>query len=146
MSRAVFTIGYEGKNIEGFVAELRRFAIRCLIDVREIPLSRKQGFSKSALAERLERESIEYVHFKQLGSPKPVRDKLKEDGDYASFFRAMSKHLRNNADAVEKAYNYVENSRCCLMCFESTADMCHRSAVAAKIKERDGNGLMVNDI
>jgi uncharacterized protein (DUF488 family) len=32
------------------------------------------------------------------------------------------------------------------MCFEKTADYCHRKIVAEKIKERDGNGLLIKDI
>ena len=50
----VLTIGYEGWDIEEFVDRLKQFHISRLIDVREIPLSRKPGFSKTSLRERLE--------------------------------------------------------------------------------------------
>jgi uncharacterized protein (DUF488 family) len=46
----VFTIGYEGRDIDEFVICLKDFNITRLIDVRELPLSRKRGFSKSTLA------------------------------------------------------------------------------------------------
>jgi hypothetical protein len=45
-----------------------------LIDVRDVPLSRKPGFSKSALQANLEAHGIAYVHLKGLGDPKPGRE------------------------------------------------------------------------
>jgi len=42
----LFTIGYEGRNIEEFISQLKDFNITRLIDVRKIPLFRKKGFSK----------------------------------------------------------------------------------------------------
>lgn len=84
----VFTIGYEGREIEDFVSRLKAFNITRLIDIREIPLSRKKGFSKSALKKRVEAENIEYVHLKMLGSPSALRHQLKEDHDYDRFFAA----------------------------------------------------------
>lgn len=146
MAKELFTIGYEGMNLDGFVAQLKNFAINCLIDVREIPLSRKQGFSKTALAQRLNRENIHYIHFKELGSPKPIREKLKVSYDYLTFFREMDTYLANKEESIENAYDYVVDKTCCLMCFERFAEKCHRKIVATKIKERDGNGLHINNI
>lgn len=146
MAKELFTVGYEGINIDSFIEHLRNNDIDCLIDVREIPLSRKKGFSKTALRTRLEQEDISYVHFKELGSPKPVRNKLKEDGDYKCFFEAMKKYLADKKDIIEKTYQYVVDKTCCLMCFEHLASQCHRNVVAAKIKERDGNGLLISNI
>ena len=42
----LFTIGYKGRNIEGFISHLKDFNITRLIDVRKIPLSRKKGMSQ----------------------------------------------------------------------------------------------------
>ncbi len=146
MAKELFTIGYEGMALDAFVARLKNFAIDCLIDVREIPISRKCGFSKSGLVQRLGRENIHYVHFRELGSPKPIRQKLKINRDYSTFFKKMDKYLTNKKDALEKVYSYVIDNTCCLMCFEHLAEQCHRKIVATKIKEWDGNGLQIKDI
>ena len=146
MSRKLFTVGYEGTDIDNFVIHLKNNAIDCLLDVREIPLSRKQGFSKASLSKRLSKERIHYVHFRELGSPKHVRNKLKEDGDYVWFFKAMKSYLADKKDVIEKAHQYVVSKTCCLMCFEHLASQCHRKVVATKIKEYDGNGLQIMDI
>lgn len=146
MGLELFTIGYEGRAVEDFVVQLKNFAIDCLIDVREIPLSRKPGFSKSTLAQRLARENIKYVHLKDLGSPKSIREKLKKNWDYAGFFEKMETYLECKRQALEEAYVYVIENNCCLMCFEKLATKCHRKIVAKKIEELDGNGLRVKNI
>jgi len=46
----VFTIGYEGLDIDAFMSLLAEHGIDTVVDVRELPLSRKPGFSKKALA------------------------------------------------------------------------------------------------
>jgi len=146
MPKELLTVGYEGTTIDTFIAHLKSNAVECLLDVREIPLSRKRGFSKAALAQRLKQENIHYVHFRGLGSPKTIREKLKLDHDYSTFFKEMNKYLTGKKVAIEDAYDYVSKNTCCLMCFEHLANLCHRKIVAAKIKERDGNGLRIKNI
>lgn len=146
MERHLFTVGYEGQSVESFVETLHANAVKHLIDVREIPLSRKKGFSKTALKEHLNRNNIQYIHFKELGSPRQARKRLKETGNYTVFFKVMEKHLSHVNDSVIAAYQYVAGSTCCLMCFEKEAQNCHRSMVARKIKEVDGNGLLIKNL
>ena len=142
----LLTIGYEGREIDEFVNRLKSFNVTHLIDVREIPLSRKKGFSKSTLGERLKNEDIEYVHAKPLGSPAEIRNKLKSDWDYKYFFKAYSAYLAKNMDAVKKVHQYLFDGVTCIMCFERFPEKCHRSIVADKIKEYDGNGLKIKHI
>lgn len=142
----LYTIGYEGRNIEEFVVRLKEFGVTRLIDVREIPLSRKKGFSKTGLGQRLKDEDIEYVHYKALGSPSEIRHKLQEDWDYDYFFEAFSNYLAGRMDVVGEVYQHLSEGINCLMCFERMPEQCHRSCVATKIKEYDGNGLLIKHI
>lgn len=146
MPRQLFTVGYEGATIERFIARLQSNNINCIIDVREMPLSRKPGFSKTELARRLNRARIQYVHLRELGSPKPLRESLKLTGDYSTFFKQMAHYLASKKAAIETAYKYVMNKTCCLMCFEQVYAECHRKIVAKKIRIRDGNGLQIKHI
>ena len=146
MTRKLFTVGYQGTEIDSFIAHIKKHAINCLIDVREVPLSRKPGFSKASLVGHLESNDIRYIHLKELGSPKILREKLKIDNDYETFFLRMEEHLADKQDAIENAYSYATNNTCCLMCYEHLADNCHRKVVADKIKEWDGNGLKIRHI
>ncbi len=146
MGIELFTIGYEGKDIEAFLGSLEDNAVDCLLDVREIAFSRKKGFSKTALSTALEGRGIEYVHLKELGSPSALRGELKSTGDYVKFFEGMEEYLTTQREGIERAYNHVTQRRCCLMCYEKLATMCHRKIVAKKIKERDGNGMEVKHL
>ena len=49
----ILTIGYEGAVIDDFIATLELVEVEVLIDIRDIPVSRKRGFSKNALADAL---------------------------------------------------------------------------------------------
>lgn len=142
----LFTMGYEGREIDEFVERLKQYDISCLIDVREMPLSRKKGFSKSALGERLQQEHIEYIHIKALGCPSPIRNKVKADGDYDWFFKAYSEYLSDNMEVVAGLREYISNGNVCLMCYERSHEECHRSVVANKIKEYYGKGVQVRHI
>jgi uncharacterized protein (DUF488 family) len=142
----VLTIGYEGREIDDFISRLKNFNVTRLIDVREVPLSRKRGFSKSAIRERLKSENIEYVHLRSLGCPSEIRYKLKEDLNYDHFFEAYLKYLSKHQDAIVEAYRYIADGVNCIMCFERRPDKCHRSAVVDKIKEHNGNGLKITHI
>ncbi len=57
----VFTIGYEGTDVDQIVAILRAVGVNVLADVRAVAVSRKRGFSKNALRSRLEAEGIAYT-------------------------------------------------------------------------------------
>ena len=146
MGRELFTVGYEGTTIDTFIDNLRINRIDCILDIRAFPLSRKPGFSKSKLAERLSHAGVQYIHLAELGTPKNIREKLKLTQDYPTFFKKMERYLAGRREAIELAYNHVMNSRCCLMCFERLADYCHRKIVAEKIKNTNGNGLQITHI
>jgi uncharacterized protein (DUF488 family) len=143
---SLFTIGYEGRNIDEFVKILQHSRIKRVVDIREIPLSRKRGFSKTKLLERLASEGIAYAHIRELGSPKVIRHALRKDWDYDKFFRAFDHHLLQHKDAVERVYQYLNEGATCLMCFERHPEKCHRSLVVRQIKIRDGNGLPVHNL
>jgi uncharacterized protein (DUF488 family) len=131
MKRTISTIGYEGATIEQFAAALRHASVELVIDVREIPLSRKRGFSKNQLAEILWSQGIEYVHLRGLGDPKEGRQAARA-GNYALFEKIFRKHMRSHVANMDlkTAAGLVRDYRACLMCFEADYEKCHRSIVA----------------
>jgi uncharacterized protein (DUF488 family) len=124
----LFTIGYEGTDLADFLATLKRNEVDLLLDVREIPLSRRKGFSKSVLREALAGKGIEYRHEKRLGSPKVIRHRLYADGNYERFFRDFWKHLAQQEDLLEQLAEELSGN-VALMCYERDPATCHRSAV-----------------
>ena len=67
------TIGYESDVQPAVIDKLRRAGVEVLIDVRAVASSRRAGFSKSLLAGSLAEAGIDYVHLRQLGTPKAGR-------------------------------------------------------------------------
>jgi uncharacterized protein (DUF488 family) len=143
MNNTIATIGYEGTTIEKFVAALQHASIDVLIDVRDLPLSRKKGFSKSALAQILADAEIEYVHLRGLGDPKDGRLAARA-GKYDLFQRIFVEHMQTEAALRDLgvAAEIVATRRACLMCFECSHDKCHRSIIAQHLGEMTGLSAM----
>ena len=131
----VYTIGYEGADVSRFLATLNAAGVRCVADVRAIALSRKKGFSKTALAALLEQEGIEYVHLSDLGDPKPGREAARA-GRYDVFRRIYGAHLETEQAraSFEVLLSLAGDMTTCLLCFERDPTTCHRSIVAQQLE------------
>lgn len=136
MSSTIWTIGYEGHDPETFVSALRKAKIERLVDIRELPLSRKSGFSKSALALGVRKAGMEYSHVKALGTPRVVRHSYKTGGSFDEFRDAYLEHLETVPAAVRELEEIARKERCALMCVEHEAEACHRSVLAGVLAER----------
>jgi uncharacterized protein (DUF488 family) len=134
----VFTIGYEQRGLDAFVADLHAHGVQLLADVREAPISRKPGFSKSALASALQQAGIAYLHIRALGCPKSVRDAYKKDGDWAAYTRAFMAHLHQQPLAVEELAALAAARPVALLCYEADFTRCHRTYVARAVAARTG--------
>lgn len=131
----IFTIGYEGLDINDFISLLEKNGIETVVDIRELPLSRKRGFSKRALEAELNSTGREYIHFSELGCPKNVRDQYKEDGNWRNYTRGFLKHLKGQNESIAELAALAITSDCALLCYEADANFCHRSMVAAAVGE-----------
>ncbi|HCY61965.1 MAG TPA: DUF488 domain-containing protein [Oxalobacteraceae bacterium] len=134
----VFTIGYEGLDIDVFMLLLAEHSIETVVDIRELPLSRKPGFSKKALSSALNLSGFEYVHMVDLGCPKPVRDRYREDGNWKRYTEGFLKYLEKQEVAIAELSDRVNSSNCALLCYEADFNFCHRSMVANAVREYCG--------
>ena len=132
----LFTIGYQGSTPIEFVERLRAAGVKRVVDVRELPLSRRAGFSKSQLAAALASAGIEYEHVRALGNPKANRDRWRS-GDTEGGAVAFRLHLHDGSRAalVDLA-DSVQKETICLLCVEESHLDCHRSLIAGAIAER----------
>ena len=87
------TIGYEGVSLDAFLATLTAAKVTTLLDVRELAISRRKGFSKSALAAALQSVGIIYRHERALGTPRDMRHRLRRDGDFKRYFADFREYL-----------------------------------------------------
>lgn len=126
---SIYTFGYEGLSVEAFIARLKSAGARTVVDVRELPLSRKKGFSKLSFAEALARNDIAYAHMPTLGCPKPIRDRYKSNQDWNEYLRAFQAYLDTQDTSIRELGKMARSTAACLMCFEADFNRCHRSLV-----------------
>src|SRR5258706_784820 len=126
----ITTIGYEVKTLKQFLALLRQCRIECLVDIREMPVSRKLGFSKSPLSTAVEIAGIKYLHVVELGCPRLVRDAYRSNGDWAAYTRSFKKYLATQDTALSSVAKEAVAMKISLMCFEEDFNYCHRRFVA----------------
>lgn len=125
----LMTIGYEGLDISTFLAALKANKVATLVDVRELPLSRKKGFSKSALAAAVEAAGISYLHVSELGCPREIRQAYYRDQDWSCYKKRFNAYLTRQGAALSALAAVAERSRTCLVCFEADYQSCHRSLI-----------------
>lgn len=133
---AILTIGYEGADQHAFLTCLQAAEVDLVVDVRELPLSRKRGFSKRPLAEALSEAGIDYLHLPRLGTPKPIRDAYKASGDWAPFSAAYRQHLVGAEELMAEVAQQARERGTALLCFEADPLRCHRSVLADELRQR----------
>ena len=135
----LWTIGYEAAGFATFLATLQDAGITMVLDVRDLPLSRRAGFSKRILAASLAAAGIGYVHLKSLGTPKEGRLAARR-GDYLLFWAIVEARLGTpEAERdLHQAADLARHQPTALLCFEADPAKCHRRRVGQLLSERFG--------
>ena len=132
---ALYTIGYEGRALDELIAILAGHRVGRVIDVRELPLSRRRGFSKTPLGAALVAAGIEYVHIREAGNPyRKLKDAVPRD-ELLAKYRA---YLADAVGAIEAVADAARGRRVALLCYEAEPAQCHRSLLAPRVAERLG--------
>jgi uncharacterized protein (DUF488 family) len=134
--RGVTGAGYEGREIGDFVAELVDLGVTRLVDVRLTPISRKRGFSKTALGEALAGAGIAYEHHRELGNPKENRTGFA--GSEQELSAAKREYARRLATpeaqaALTQLRECAERELVAVLCFEADQHRCHRDVVLGEL-------------
>ena len=130
---ALFTIGYEGRALDELIAELCAHRIERVIDVRQLPLSRRRGFSKTPLGAALAAYDIEYVHLRQAGNPyRAEKDSIPRDQLLAKY----KVHLAGARQVVTDVAEAARGRRVSLLCYERHPAECHRSLLSKRVARR----------
>ncbi|HEV8528646.1 MAG TPA: DUF488 domain-containing protein [Actinomycetes bacterium] len=140
-SAGLVGVGYEGRTVEDLIAQLLALGVSRLFDVRQTPLSRKRGLSKTALGQALDHAGIVYEHRRELGNPKANRpgfagaDAAREDARayYAELLRRPESH-----GALEAVAAAGRQERIAVLCFEADESRCHRQVVIEEVQRRLG--------
>ena len=137
MTREVYTIGYEGADVDRFLTTLKDAGVAAIADVRAVALSRKKGFSKSQLRGNLAEVALGYRHFIDLGTPKAGREAARAD-DTARMHKIFCEQLATEGAqiAFEQLAEMAAKQPVCLLCFERDPARCHRRIIAERLQQR----------
>jgi hypothetical protein len=143
----VGSVGYERhKDHRAFARHLGAAGVERLVDVRELPLSRRHGYSKSALSRAMAEVDIEYVHIKALGNPKPYRD-LYKSGQVEEGRRWYRQYLlKERRKALRDVVPLLHDKRAALMCVEHDPTVCHRAVIIEALRDELGLDLEIAEI
>jgi uncharacterized protein (DUF488 family) len=142
----LMTIGYEGLTPREFYGILRRCRVQSVVDIRELPISRKAGFAKSALSAGVEAHGMCYRHVVELGCPREVRHDYRADGDWPRYAGRFKTYLETQTEVLGKVAGWAEAERCCLLCFEEDYRFCHRSFVADRVAARATRAMRIQHL
>jgi transcriptional regulator with XRE-family HTH domain len=133
----LWSAGYEGRDIDSFVASLLDSRISVVADVRLTPISRKKGFSKTRLGEALAEADIEYVHLRGLGNPKDNRAPFWEGrlAEGRAKFRGVMRSDEARSD-LDRLAVHARQSRVAVLCFEKDEERCHRQVVLEAVRKQ----------
>lgn len=143
----VWTIGYEQTAMPAFLATLQAAGVEIVADVRALLLSRRPGFSKSALAANLREAGIDYAHFRALGTPAEGRAAARRR-DHATLERIYAGQLElpEALAAAAQLHDLAATRRTALLCYEREACGCHRTLLRqAALPEFAAIDLVVSD-
>jgi len=135
----LLSIGYEKAGFADFILTLQAARVATVIDVRDLPLSRRAGFSKRQLQAGLAEAGIGYVHLRPLGTPAAGREANRRR-QWPLFWDIVEQSLaRPEAQAaLAEAATTAATALSCLLCYEADPCLCHRRRVGEMLQARHG--------
>jgi uncharacterized protein (DUF488 family) len=135
----LLSIGYEKAGFGDFILTLKAAQVATVIDVRDLPLSRRAGFSKRQLQAGLAEAGIGYLHLKALGTPPPGREANRRR-QWPLFWDIVEQSLAKPEarEAMAEAATTAMASCSCLLCYEADPCICHRRRVGEMLQASHG--------
>ena len=131
---ALATIGYENATLDDVIGRLKGAGVAVVIDVRAIAASRRPGFSKTMLAASLAAAGVDYVHLRDLGTPKAGREAARA-GRIDEMRALLESHLEEPRAQTQlaEAARISRERNAALLCYETDATRCHRAVIAERL-------------
>jgi uncharacterized protein (DUF488 family) len=128
----IYTLGYKGKSLKTFIAQLRDAGIDAVIDVRLRNTSHLAGYTKRDDLAFLLQEGfgVAYEHHPELAPTPEILDAYRDDQDWMAYESRFLPLLQERV-AQEIGREILGRYRAlCLLCAEPSAEQCHRRLVA----------------
>lgn len=136
--KRIYTIGYEGLNIDSLLTCLIELNVKTLVDVRKNAFSMRMEFSKKALSEGCFEAGINYIHCPEVGIDSNKRQELLPDGKRMELFDWYKNEIiPTKTGFVSKMANVFKEGSICFLCYEKDPNDCHRSKLAEFCLSKD---------
>lgn len=145
--KKIYTMGYEGLNIDTLLARLIKLNVKNLVDVRKNAFSMRMEFSKKSLVNGCGEASINYIHCPEVGIDSGKRQELIPEGKRMELFDWYEKEiLPGKTEFVGKMADLFKTGSICFLCYEKDPKDCHRSRLADFCLEKDSKFNSVENI
>ena len=125
----LFTIGYSGLEMPGFIELLVRNAVAVVCDVRSTPFSKfKPDFSRGPFRRHLNAANIKYVFLGAELGARPEDRSCYVDGQARYERIAATEPFRRG---IERVGNGIATTTLALVCSERDPAECHRAILVA---------------
>ena len=137
MSGRIYSVGYEGYDLDGLIDNLVSSKVSLVVDVRLNATSRKPGFSKRALRASLGTAGIAYVHEPRLGNPRDNRESFRRDTGSDGRRRMREILMNGSAAALGELIEVARSERVAVLCLERDQAHCHREVITDMVRETE---------
>jgi len=150
----LFSIGYEGLDLDGLIASLKDNNIDILIDIRDsVKSTRKPEFNGEIIERECKKNDIEYINKPELGVIYQIRRPYIEGYINHEAFRGWYDwHLDEQVFDFEEFKTFLKSSgKCCFLCMEKfpkpnkkQKHFCHRDLLIEKILNHNSENQLEN--
>ena len=145
----IYSIGHSTHTIAEFLAMLRSFDIKIIVDIRRFPGSRKfPQFDQENLKVSLNEAGIQYIHMLDLGGRRKANKDSKNKVWKNESFRGYADYMETTEfkNAVTHLEEIALKQTTAYMCSEAVWWRCHRSMVSDYLKAKGWNVLHIMGI
>ena len=135
--KILFTIGHSTREIAEFLQMLKNFKIKCLVDVRRFPSSRKfPVYNQDSLQQTLLDHGVEYIHLEALGGRRAAKKDSPNSAWKHPSFRGYADYMETPefCTAVKELEKIALEKTTAIMCSEAVFWRCHRSMISDFLK------------
>lgn len=131
----LYTIGHSTRTFEQFLGILRRYDIRCVVDVRRFPSSRKfPQFNRGELERSLAGNDIRYIWIEKLGGRRhePTDARSPNIGLRSPAFRNYADYMQSEEfrKALDEVIAVAKSCPTAIVCAEKLYFRCHRMLIS----------------
>ena len=156
-NNTLFTIDYEGLNVEKYINKLFKKNIKIVVDIRKNAYSNKFGFTKKEFQYCLEKSGIKYIHISELGIESEKRQKLKVgsckensplfgiDKNLQQLFEDYKNNLSSKQKYIDQLLEILKQDKLvAITCFEADYKCCHRGVLSEYLQGFNKNIEIMN--